>query len=185
MRPNGRQARSWQAALLALLFIACALSGLAAGFTTRAVAGGALTAVGTRAPGHTGSSGPTHTPAQSSPSATTPPATIVAPSGFSVTAVVTPRSVAAGQPFTVTATVVAPDGVTPLAGVACSMGAAPGSAPLFTTWPPPAVSDSTGHATWSLTVPTTATPGSYVLDISARGAGDWQTDWQPSVTITS
>lgn len=180
MRPNGWQAGSWRVALLALLFVACALSGLAAGVTTRAVAGGALTAsLPASLP-----SGATHTPARPSPSATTPPATIVAPSGISVRAVVTPSSLAPGQPFTVTATVTAPDGVTPLAGVACSMDAAPGSAPLFATWPPPAVSDAMGHATWSLTAPTTATPGSYVLNISARGAHDWLTYWQPSVTIT-
>lgn len=183
MRPNGQQTRSWQAALLALLFVACALSGLAAGVTTRVVAGGALSVSGAHLPGG-GRSSATHTPARPSPSATTPPATIVAPPGFLVKAVVMPNSVAPGQPFTVTATVIASDGVTPLAGVACSMDAAPGSAPLFATWPPPAVSDTTGHATWSLTVPTTATPGAYVLNISARGAGDWLTYWRPSVTVT-
>ncbi len=183
MRPNGRQAGSWQAALLALLFVACALSGLAAGVTTRAVAGGALTASRTPATGRT--SGPTHTPAQPSPSVTTPPATIVPPYGFSLTAVVTPRSVAPGQPFTVTATVISPDGVTPLAGVECDLGAAPGSAPLLATWPQPAISDASGQASWSLTAPATATPGSYVLDISAHGARGWRYDSRPSLTITS
>lgn len=183
MRPNGQQARSWQAALLALLFVACALSGLAAGATTRVVAGGVLSVSGANFPDR-GSSSATHTPARPSPSPTTRPATIVAPSGFKVKAVVTPNSLAPGQPFTVTATVTASDGVTPLAGVACNMGTAQGSAPLFTTWPSPAVSDTTGHATWSLTVPATATPGVYVLDISAHGAGGWMADWQPSVTVT-
>lgn len=182
MRPNGRQGGTWQAALLALLFVACALSGLAAGVSTRAFASGVLTVASMSIPGGVGSATPTHTPAQPSPSATTPPATIVAPSGFRVKAVVTPNSVAAGQPFTVTATVTAPDGMTPLAGVACNIAAAPGSPPLFTTWPPPAVSDATGHATWSLTAPNT--PGQYTLDISGHGAGGWVTDWQPSITIT-
>lgn len=182
MTQNSRQARSWQVALLALLFVACALSGLAAGVTTRAVAGGALTASATRSPGQRSTSGPTRPPAQPSPPATTPPATIVAPYGFTVTAIVIPRSVAPGQNFTVTATVTAADGVTPLAGVACNLGAAPGSAPLFATWPPPAISDATGHATWSLTAPNV--PGSYVLDISAHGAGGWRYDSRPSVTIT-
>jgi hypothetical protein len=101
-----------------------------------------------------------------------------------VKAVVSPNSVAPGQPFTVTATVIAADGVTPLEGVACGMGAAPGSAPLFTTWPPPAVSDASGHATWSLSIPTTATPGTYVLDISAHGSDGWTTHWRPSITVT-
>lgn len=183
MRPNGQQTRSWQAALLALLFVACALSGLAAGVTTRAFASNSLTA--SLPPTSGRASGPTHTPAKPTPSATTPPATIVAPSGFLVKAVVTPNSVAPGQPFTVIATVIAADGATPLEGVACSMSTAPGSPPLFATWPPPAVSDATGHATWSLTVPATTTPGTYVLDISARGAGDWMTDWRPSVNVTS
>lgn len=183
MRPNGQQARSWQATLLALLFVACALSGLAAGFTTRAVASGALTVANMSIPGGARSVTSTHTPARPSPSATAP-ATNVAPSGFLVKAVVTPASVAPGQPFTVTATVIAADGATPLEGIACSMGAAPGSAPLFATWPPPAVSDASGQATWSLTVPTATTPGAYVLDISAHGAGGWMTDWRPSVTVT-
>lgn len=182
MKPNGRQAGSWQAAVLALLFVACAVSGLAAGVTTRAFAGGALTASHT--PGADRTPGPTHTQGQPSPSATTPPATIVPPYGFSLTAVITPRSVAPGQPFTVTATVTAPDGVTPLAGVECTLGAAPGSAPLFATLPPPAISDASGQASWSLTVPATATPGSYVLDISAHGARGWRYDSRPSVTIT-
>lgn len=185
MRPDGRQAGSWRAALLALLFVACALSGLAAGVTTRAVASGVLTVASMSLPGGPRSSTPTHTPTPPSPTATTPPATIIAPSGFSVMAVVTPNAIAPGQPFTVTATIKAPDGVTPLEGVACNLGAAPGSAPLFATWPLPAVSDATGHASWSLTAPAAATPGHYVLDISAHGAGGWVTDWQPSITITA
>ncbi len=183
MRPNGRQAGSWRAALLALLFVACALSGLAAGVTTRAVAGGALTAGSLTIPGGAKST-PTHTPAQPSPSATTPPATIVAPYGFSLSATVTPRSVAPGQPFTVTVTVVAPDGSTPRAGVECDLGAAPGSPPLFASWPAPVVSDATGQASWSLTVPATAAPGSYALDISAHGARGWRYDSRPSLTIS-
>ena len=183
MKPDGRQAGSWRAALWALIFVVCAFSGLAAGVTTRAFASGALTAASLSIPGSSRSTTATHTPAQPSPSATTPPATIVPPAGFRVTAVVTPNSVAPGQPFTVTASVVASDGVTPLAGVACNMGAAPGSPPLFTTWPPPAVSDMTGHATWSLTAPNA--PGQYTLDVSAHGAGGWVADWQPSITITA
>lgn len=182
MTPNGRRARSWQAGLLALLFVACALSGLAAGVTTRAVAGGALTASATRTPGHPGPSRPTHTPAQPSPSATTPPATVVAPYGFTLTAVITPNVVAQGQSFTVVATVIAPDGKTPLAGVACSLGAASGSVPLFTTWPLPAISDAAGHASWSLTAPNA--PGSYVLDISAHGSGGSYYHVTRSLTIT-
>lgn len=183
MRANGRQVGSGRVALLVLLFVACALSGLAAGVTTRAVAGGALIASRTPAGSLPGSHSATHTPTRPSPSATTPPATIVPPSGFSLKAVVTPNSVAPGQSFTVTATVTAPDGVTPLAGVACIMAAAQGSPPLFVTWPPPAISDATGHAIWLLTAP--ATPGTYVLDISAHGAGGWLTHWQPTVTVTA
>jgi hypothetical protein len=182
MRTMGRQTGSWQAVALALVFVACAASGLAAGMTTRAVAGGALTGLHSSITGGSSPTSATHTPMRPSPSSTTSPATIVPPSGFKLTAVVTPSVVAAGQTFTVVATVTAPDGQTPLAGVACAMGAAPGSAPLFTSWPDPVISDAEGHATWSLTAPTT--PGSYVIEISAHGQGGWSAVWRPSVTIT-
>ncbi|MFI5273728.1 MAG: hypothetical protein ACHQ4H_11910, partial [Ktedonobacterales bacterium] len=153
---------------------------LAAGASARALAGRALTAGGS-APSATSS--PAH---HATDTATTSPVgqapTVVPPFGFLLTAVISPASVAVGQPFTVTVTVVAKDGVTPLAGVACTMQAAPHAAPLLTAWPAPAVSDVTGKAIWSLTAPAAA-PGTYTLDISAVGTGGWQADWRPSVTI--
>src|SRR5262249_11501024 len=160
--------------------ILCAFSGLAAGLTTRALAGGALTAAST--PGATGHQ-PTSTHPVASPTATgTGTATILPAAGFMVPAVVQPGGVAAGHPFTVVATVVSAQG-TPLAGVVCHMQAAPSSLPLFTTWPDPAVTDANGTASWSLTAPT-APPGVYTLDIVAFGV-QYQADWRPSLTLTA
>lgn len=182
MRDKPLHNSSPRALALALVLTVCAASGLAAGVTTRALAGSALIASGSPGTART----PSHTSAGASPAASptaTGLATTVPPAGFSVHAEVQPRTISAGQPFTVVATVVSAEGA-PLAGVACYMRAAPGSLPLLSPWPDPAVTDATGTATWSLTAPSDATPGEYTLDIVAYGT-HYQADWRPSVTLTA
>jgi hypothetical protein len=170
-----------QALVLALVLTLCAASGLAAGMTTRALAGSALTANFVPRTAATQTRSPAGSISVASPTAAAI-ATIVPPAGFSVHADVQPRTVAAGQPFTIVATVVSADGA-PLAGVACYMRAAPDSPPLLPTWPDAAVTDATGTATWNLTAPA-ASPGVYTFDIVAYGA-HYQADWRPSLTLAA
>lgn len=181
MREKALRSSTPQALALALVLTLCAASGLAAGVTTRALAGSALTA--NFAPRAAATQ--TRLPAGSAPAASPTAAavaTLVPAPGFSVHADVQPRAVAAGQPFTVVATVVSSDGA-PLASVACYMRAAPDSPPLFPTWPDAAVTDATGTATWNLTAPSVS-PGVYTLDIVAYGT-HYQADWRPSLTLTA
>lgn len=66
-------------------------------------------------------------------------------------------------------TVVATSGGAPLSGLLCTLGASRnGGTPLLASWPPDAVTDGSGRATWTVTAPAQA--GTYTVQVSARGS---------------
>src|SRR5262249_52358761 len=156
-----------------------AISGLGAGFITRAALDG-LDIVG-RASTPTGR--PTATAVESpTPSPTPTMSPLLGPSHFTFRATAAPRTVSPGQTFTISAALVAADGITPVANVTCYLRAPNGSPPLYTPWPEPIVSDATGQVIWRLTAPSVA-PGIYAIEVYALGERGWSFHFDPSVTI--
>ncbi len=164
--------------VLAVAVVLCAVTGITAGLLTHGVVD-ALT--------HTAARTAT-SPAQTAnaPTATVPPAgTVIPDPGFSLSAVASPNTVAAGQHVTVTATIVAPDGVTPLAGVQITLQAPEQDLPgLLSQWPDPAISDAQGHVTWELTAPT-VTAGTYGVEVRAMGAHKYSYHYVMRITVTA
>ena len=158
--------------VVAVVLLICALVGLLAGFGTRQLVTRLTNAAdlgqGGLSPSGTASAVVPTSSATQLPS----PTTAAIPgeyTGFKIQAQVTPASVAPGQQFTITATVIAKDGVTPLGGVLCSLGAAGGGGePLFTQWPAGIVSNSNGEAVWTLQAPSVAS-GTYTIKVTATG----------------
>ena len=176
-------------ALIALVLLAFVVIGLAAGFGARQlVNGGGVGGPVARATNTANSQRATATNTANATSTSTSVATIVPPSGFSLSLDgVSPNSVAPGQKFTVVVAVLAPGGATPLAGVLCKMGPPQdGGSPLFqqpSQWPAPQVSNAQGEAIWSVQAPTLPA-GAYAFTISATGAGDYIYHVDGSITIT-
>jgi hypothetical protein len=169
-RPQLRQPPGVVAAVLLI----CTLVGLLAGVGTRQVVTRLTNAT------HLGQDGlgPHGTTSAVTPTSTagplrSPTATAANPgefSHFTVQAQVSPSSVAPGQQFTITATVIARDGVTPLGGVLCSIGApGDGNQSLFPQWPAGIVSNTHGEATWTLQAPNVP-KGTYYVKVSATAA---------------
>jgi hypothetical protein len=186
VRRERRSGTTRQAIAVALLLTAFSLSGLACGLLTHAVAGSLLASAGlpTATTGRA-TQVPTHTPT-TAPATATAVATILPPAGFSLRAYVSPSHVTPGERFQVVAIVVGADGLSPLAGVQCILQAPPQStSPLFTTWPPPVISNSAGQAIWTLTVPSVS-PGVYGLEVIAFGRNmNINFKWDPTVTVSA
>src|SRR5262249_60078151 len=110
---------------------------------------------------------PTATPAATlgespTPSPTPTVSPLLGPSHFTFTVAVAPRILAPGQAFPISATLVAADGVAPVANVTCYLRTPDGSAPLFSPWPDPVPSDAAGKTVWSLIAPPGA-PGTFPI----------------------
>lgn|SRR5690242_4868181 len=172
--------RGWRWMLAAVVLVAFALSGLAAGTLAGALARGA----GAHVPGTvTGGTGSPSAASGATPTRTTVPTVIPAP-GFSFIAVARPSAVQPGDHFTVELTAV-DDHKRPLAGLSCVMGPPNHGRPaLFQQWPGAQVTDAQGHASWSLVAPQVA-PGYYVMAITASGQHDSSYLWEPGITIQS
>jgi hypothetical protein len=112
---------------------------------------------------------PTHTPTPSTPTATTAPVAVTGT--FTLTIDVSPANVALapGQRIQVNVQALRPNGRTPVAGLTCELGAPTSGRPLLTQWPAPAVTNATGHARWTITVPATAS-GKYKLQATAHAS---------------
>ena len=168
--------------IVALLLTAFALSGLAGGFVTRS----ALDATQVAAqPTKSNKAAATSTSlAQAHATATSGPTTVpvVAAAGFTLRAEASPRTVTPSAAFSVQVTVVARDGVTPVAGLKCFMRAPQQGAALYTSWPPPTVTNSAGVATWRLTTPQVA-PGAYAVEVVAFGNDAWSYQWDTSINV--
>jgi hypothetical protein len=96
---------------------------------------------------------------------------------------VSPASVSQGQQFTVTATVLAKDGITPLAGASCAISAASGPS-LFTSWPTAIVSNTQGIAAWTLQAPAVA-PGRYEMRVQGNGSRGYYVYVDASIVIAA
>jgi len=173
-----------------LLFLACTVSGLAAGVGVHKLIDSAgLGAIGPGTQGNhaTSTADPDSSPA-ASPSAGL--ATVTASpqfTGYDLSAQISPAAVAVGQQFIVTATVTVYHSSTPAGGVRCMLGPPAiiqGSGPsLFTQWPAPAVSDSQGKASWVLKAPN-GPPGTYQLVVLITGSHEYFIFAEVPLTIT-
>ena len=183
-RPQLRQPPGVVAAVLLI----CTLVGLLAGVGTRQLVTRLTNAA------HLGQDGlgphgttSTFTPTSTAGPLRSPTATASIPgefSGFTLRAQVSLPSVAPGQQFTITATVIAKDGVTPLGGVLCSIGApGDGNESLFPQWPAGIVSNTNGEATWTLQAPNVP-KGTYYVKVSATGVRGYFYFTDASVTIS-
>ncbi len=173
--------RAPSAAVVAVVLAVFALSGLGAGVLSRSALGGlglfaSATPTATSLPTATATSAPSPVPS-ATPSPTLPAGRFRVTSAFA-----TPRSFAAGDTFTVQVTVLAPDGVSPAAGVLCYLQAPDGENQLFTTWPAPQITASDGTGEWSLTAPA-ASPGTYMLRVIAYGQHGYSTWFDTTVTL--
>jgi hypothetical protein len=171
--------REWRWILAAVVLVAFALSGLAAGTLAGTLARGAGARVLGTVTGGPGS--PSAATGGATPTSTTVPTVIPAP-GFSFFAVATPSAVQPGDHFTVELTAV-DNNKRPLVGLSCVMGPPSHGRPtLFQQWPGAQVTDAQGHASWSLVAPQVA-PGYYVMAITASGQHDSGYLWEPGITI--
>lgn len=161
------------AILIAIVLVACSMSGLAAGIFARHL--GTAVAAGTSKPPV--SSHLTATPRSTATPAPAPTATLPSqPSsttGFVLSASASPTALSPGQSFVVTVTAVTGQGGVPISGLQCFMRA-PTKAhpPLLQSWPPPKVTDTSGQATWNLIVPQVS-PGLYGVEVVAYGTNSY------------
>jgi hypothetical protein len=164
--------------LAAVVLVAFALSGLAAG----TLAGTLVRGAGAQVRG-TVTGGPGSPPATTGgPTPTrTPLPTVIPAEGFSFIAAATPSAVQPGDHFIVELTAI--DGAKrPLAGLSCVMGPpSDGGKALFQHWPGAQVTDAQGHASWSLVAPQVAA-GRYVMEITASGQ-HFDSKWDTGITI--
>lgn len=175
---------NWSVPILAASLVMCAISGLAAGTFTRGLVDAmSLSSV---FPTATRTSVPATRPSATlTPTAADRP-TVLAASGFTITAVPTPNAVAPGQTVTVVATVTAQDGISKVAGVQISLSAANEDGPaLMAQWPAPSVTDDRGEATWSLDIPASTQPGTYGVMVTAMGAHGYTYHYVTHVVVTA
>ena len=158
--------RPLSGAVIALLLLLFAATGLMAGALTHIlvispsiIQGGAPTT----------HSQATHTPTVATPTATTAPVAVTGV--FTLSIAVSPADVTLtpGQTIQVDVQALRPDGRTPVAGLRCVLSAPAGSRPLLARWPAPAVTDATGRANWTITVPSTAS-GKYKIEATAHAS---------------
>lgn len=187
MKRNARSANTLSAVLIAIVLVACSISGLAAGVYARHL-GDRLASATATAP----ASAASHTPhlhatatAIIAPIPTTTPTvqhTETAP--FILKASAVPSSLTSGQSFTITVLATSQHGAAPVPGLTCYMRApSDGRAPLFQTWPPQAITDANGQATWNLAAPQVAS-GPYGVEVVAYGANGYNYYSDTFVTIT-
>lgn len=167
--------RPLSGAVIAALLILFAASGLMAGALTRlVVTSPSIILVGRGAP--------SPTPGASVPSPTATQAPSQVSGQFILNISVTPKNAAPGQTMQVVVVATRNDG-TPVAGLLCSLQTDSYFGPsLLTQWPAPVVSDASGQATWTLTVPNSA-PGTYTIGDYAKGV-TWSYRGHVAVSIT-
>jgi hypothetical protein len=147
-------------ALAAVLLVAFLVSGLVTGVLAHG-----LVASLNPLPVATATAYATSTPAK--PSGTPTLAAVTPSAEFDLSLAASPAHVQPGESVALTAT--ATSGGGPLSNLQCALGAAQsGGTPLLATWPPAMVTDAGGHARWTVTAP--AQPGTYTVQVSARGA---------------
>jgi hypothetical protein len=174
------------AVLVAVVLVACSISGLAAGVFAGHL-GDLRAAASHNAPAPASS----HTPPAAATATPVPEATATAtprPAGnvaFVLSVSSSPQVLPAGQSFTVTVTALTPQGGAAIGGLQCFMRApSDGRTPLFQEWPPSQVTGSNGQATWrNLTAPQVA-PGTYGLEVVAYGANSYYRYADTFVTIS-
>jgi hypothetical protein len=172
-----------RALILTAAVVLCATTGLAAGMLTHGVVN-ALTHSSAAATATRTATSPSQT--ATAPTATVPAAATVIPDpGFTLSADRSPKTAAPGQHVSVSASIVAADGVTPLAGVQITLQAPENDVPgLLSQWPDPVVSDAHGHATWELTVPAVAA-GTYGVEVKAVGTHKYSYHQITYITVTA
>lgn len=116
--------------------------------------------------------------------ATANAATPTSTGGFTLHVVVTPATAKAGQTVQVAITALAVTATTPMAGVRCSLVQTPDSLAL-TPWPDPVTTDSSGHAQWSIAVPSSTTPGPYSLSVRGDGPTGYRYTWRQALNVTA
>lgn len=145
---------------IALLLVVFSASGLMAGVVTRQVANASGPRGQTRVATPTASATATSAPTDGTPSAT---------GTFTLKVTLSTQRAKAGQTIQVQVAARGPDGVSPVAGVRCSL-VQPDSGPqLLATLPAPHLTDATGQAAWNVTVPDQTAPGAY--QVAAHGDG--------------
>ena len=183
MKRNGQRANVTSAVLIAVVLVACSISGLAAGVYARHL-GDSLAAATIRTPvsSRTPPSAPTATlvPAATATATTQPVENVL----FNLSASASQGTLSSGQRFTVTVTAAAKNGGAPVAELKCYMRApTDGRAPLFQDWPTPVITGADGQATWNLTAPQVA-PGLYGMEVVAYGTNSYSYFADTFVTIS-
>jgi len=183
MSERARWWRRWQALAAALVLVLCAATGLGAGAYSRGVLG------------RSGSLGLLTPSVAASPSkraqATTAPTTtattassVPVESGFTLATVATPAQVSPGEQLTATVTAIDRFGVAPVRGLQCFLQAPPNRRPLLAHWPPPAVTNEQGQATWNLVVPA-GSSGQYGIEVIAYGPNQYYYRADAFVTVVT
>lgn len=180
-----RSSNRMSAVLIAIVLVACSVSGLAAGVYARRL-GDSFAVAATTTPPLAASRTPLPATATSAPAA---PATATPrPTGtgaFVLTVVSSPNALAPGQSVTITVTALTRDrSKAPIAGLKCFMRApSDGRAPLFQSWPPPVFTGANGVAAWNLTAPQVAS-GLYGVEVVAYGTNSYLYYADAFITIT-
>lgn len=161
------------AILIAIILVACSMSGLAAGVYARHL-GDTISTSTSKPPVSSNLTATARATATLSP----PPTATITPqpantTGFVLSASASPTTLSPGQSFSVTVTAVTGQGGAPIAGLQCFMRApTKAHTPLFQSWPPPKITDATGQATWDLTTPQVS-PGLYGVEVVAYGTNSY------------
>ncbi len=157
--------------LLTALIIFIALTGFMAGALTRTLTTSASQSLRLN-PNPTAT--PTATPEpEISPTVTLDPTTAPSLGHFSINLTVSPLSGYAGETITINALVTDDATGVPIPGLTCRLRAPTnGTTGLFTTWPPPTATDSSGVASWTSVIPNVA-PGRYVIEVFAQTPSWW------------
>ncbi|HZC05865.1 MAG TPA: hypothetical protein VE338_09500 [Ktedonobacterales bacterium] len=167
-----------------ILLALVALLGLLMGFLTHTLLSrGAITArinpTSTTLPHATSSQKNTPVP---SAGATATATTRSVTGQFQLSVTVAPKTMTAGQQITITVQAFTPDTHTPVAGVTCQLRAPTDRSPgLFSSWPAPQTTDSSGSVTWTLTAPQES-PGSYTVEAFGKSSS-WGFKMDSSVQL--
>lgn len=165
-RVASNQNRQRQGLLTALITL-IALTGFMAGALTRTLTTTASSQ------GLRQSSDPTATMTSTlapelSPTATREPTVAPALAHFTISLTVSTSSGHAGEMITINALVTDATTGAPIPGLTCRLRApTDGAAGLFTTWPSPTATNSSGVATWTDVIPPDA-PGRYEIEVFAQ-----------------
>lgn len=187
-----RQATRTPPSMLAVgvILVLLSASGLMAGMVTHRLqnattpsTGAIAQATSTTQPQSTATTAAT-AEATATTSAITPTAGAGNNTQFTLGVSASPKTVSPGQTIDVTVTVVQKGTQTPLAGVQCFLRPPTGGGQsLFTQFPPAAVSDANGEATWQLTVPALS-PGTYRVEAVAYGQHSYSYFSYTDVVVT-